>query len=159
MQPPQHTNASSSTVAHALRIPAVPALRRRRSNRASRSLNSQSVAGASRRLKSQKLEGASRRLNSQSVAECAAPSLPGTDTQQWLRPQRVYGHKSAMVQQLTGRPAAPRMYCPFWHCGTPALPNPSFKPSPNGVARWPSSAGPSAHFALAVQRATPSVPA
>ena len=38
-------------------------------------------------------------------------------------------------------------------------PNPSFKPSPNSVARQPSSAGPAAHFALAVQRATLSVPA
>ena len=38
-------------------------------------------------------------------------------------------------------------------------PNPSFKPSPNSVARRPSSAGPAAHFALAVQRATLSVPA
>ena len=39
------------------------------------------------------------------------------------------------------------------------LPNPSFKPSPNGMSRQPSSAGPAAHFALAVQRAMPSVPA
>ena len=39
------------------------------------------------------------------------------------------------------------------------MPNPSFKPSPNSVARQPSSAGPSAHFALAVRRATLSVPA
>ena len=38
-------------------------------------------------------------------------------------------------------------------------PNPSFKPSPNGGSRWPSSAGPAAHFALAVQHAPPSVPA
>ena len=38
-------------------------------------------------------------------------------------------------------------------------PNPSLKLSPNGVAHWPSSAGPADHFALAVQRATPSVPA
>ena len=38
-------------------------------------------------------------------------------------------------------------------------PNPSLKLSPNGVPRWPSSAGPAAHFALAVQRVTPSVPA
>ena len=38
-------------------------------------------------------------------------------------------------------------------------PNPSLKLSPNSVAHWPSSAGPSAHFALAVQRATLSVPA
>ena len=39
------------------------------------------------------------------------------------------------------------------------VPNPSFKPSPNGGSRWPSSAGPAAHFALAVQHAPPSVPA
>ena len=37
--------------------------------------------------------------------------------------------------------------------------NPSFKPSPGSVARRPSSAGPAAHCALAVQRATLSVPA
>ena len=39
------------------------------------------------------------------------------------------------------------------------LPNPSVKLSVNGVPHWPSSAGPAAHFALAVQRATPSSPA
>jgi hypothetical protein len=37
-------------------------------------------------------------------------------------------------------------------------PNPSLKASPNSVAHWSSSAGPAAHFALAVQRATLSVP-
>ena len=40
-----------------------------------------------------------------------------------------------------------------------ALPNPSLKLSANGMPRWPSSAGPLAHFALAVQRVTPSAPA
>ena len=35
-------------------------------------------------------------------------------------------------------------------------PNPSLKRSANGMSRWPSSAGPAAHFALVVQRATPS---
>ena len=39
------------------------------------------------------------------------------------------------------------------------MPNPSLKRSANGMARWPSSAGPAAHFALAVQRAMPSSPA
>ena len=39
------------------------------------------------------------------------------------------------------------------------LPNNSVKLSPNGMSRWPSSAGPTAHFALAVQHVTPSVPA
>jgi len=38
-------------------------------------------------------------------------------------------------------------------------PNPSLKRSANGMSRWPSSAGPAAHFALAVQRAIPSSPA
>jgi len=33
--------------------------------------------------------------------------------------------------------------------------NPSLKRSANGMSHWPSSAGPSAHFALAVQRAMP----
>ena len=40
-----------------------------------------------------------------------------------------------------------------------ARPNPSVELRANGVAHWPSSAGPVAHFALAVQRATPSSPA
>ena len=40
-----------------------------------------------------------------------------------------------------------------------AEPNPSFKPSPNGLSRRPSRAGPAAHCAHAVQRAKPSVPA
>ena len=39
------------------------------------------------------------------------------------------------------------------------MPNPSLKRSANGMSRWPSSAGPAAHFALAVQRATPLSPA
>jgi len=43
--------------------------------------------------------------------------------------------------------------------GENVLPNPSFKRSANGMSHWPSSAGPAAHFALAVQRATPSSPA
>jgi len=46
-----------------------------------------------------------------------------------------------------------------FHPRPPAPPNPSLKRRTNGVARWPSSAGPSAHFALAVQHATPLVPA
>jgi len=38
-------------------------------------------------------------------------------------------------------------------------PNPSLKRSANGMSRWPSSAEPAAHSALAAQRATPSSPA
>ena len=40
-----------------------------------------------------------------------------------------------------------------------ARPNTSFKPTPYGMPRWPSSAGPAAHFALAAQRVLPSSPA
>ena len=42
---------------------------------------------------------------------------------------------------------------------TPLRPNHSVELRANGVAHWPSSAGPAAHLALAVQRATPSSPA
>lgn len=37
-----------------------------------------------------------------------------------------------------------------------ARPNPSFKPTPDGMPRWSSSAGPPAHSALAAQRGIPS---
>ena len=58
------------------------------------------------------------------------------------------------------RPASPPTATQFRHSTVRrAEPNPSFKPSPNGGSRWPSSAGPAAHFALAVQHAPPSVPA
>ena len=50
-------------------------------------------------------------------------------------------------------PAAVRLHS--HHRG--ALPNPSFKPSPNRVPRRPASAEPAAHFALAGQRLTLSV--
>ena len=40
-----------------------------------------------------------------------------------------------------------------------AWPNHSLKLSANGMSRWPSSAGASPHFALAVQRAMPLSPA
>lgn len=43
---------------------------------------------------------------------------------------------------------------PSHHLRAPR-PNTAFKLTPGGVARWPSSAGPPAHFALAVQHATP----
>ena len=52
-----------------------------------------------------------------------------------------------------------------WLCETPLMikaslpqhrpwPNPALKRNANSAPRWPSSAGPSAHFALAVRRAT-----
>ena len=49
--------------------------------------------------------------------------------------------------------------CSLAHLPRELMPNPSFKPSPNGLSRRPSCAGPAAHCAHAVQRAKPSVPA
>ena len=67
------------------------------------------------------------------------------------------------AKKVRGTPAgAPRA----WPSGSSrragfgaAMPNTSLKLSANGVAHWPSGAGPAAHFAPAVQCATPSSPA
>jgi hypothetical protein len=53
--------------------------------------------------------------------------------------------KAAQAQGLRSNSSAPHQ----------VLPNPSFKRTPNGVARQPASAGASPHFALAVRRTTP----
>ena len=158
MQPQNQSCASTPPLALIAGLQAPQPPREQRLNRASRGLNGQFIDGASRRLKSQRLEGASRRLNSQSVAVAtAALQLSG-----WL-----VAESSDVVPALTGRSEswcsrvvlsgklAPRLP----RGAQPALPNPSFKPSPNGGPRWPASAGPSAHFALAGQRVPPSVPA
>ena len=85
------------------------------------------------------------------------------------------GHRLRSASAMVARKSPPRRLasrhapgaqicqglCAFRnHAASNAVkPNPSFKPSPNGGSRWPSSAGPAAHFALAVQHAPPSVPA
>ena len=76
---------------------------------------------------------------------------------------------SASAISRTGSCAAARRHASSGRAGptvslaAPALgaatPNTSVELRANGVAHWPSSAGPAAHFALAVQRATPSSPA
>ena len=50
--------------------------------------------------------------------------------------------RNTVALQASGRPSRQRS-------------NPSVELRANGMAHWPSSAGPAAHFALAVQRATP----
>ena len=71
-----------------------------------------------------------------------------------------YGLQRAAAGVRRGSSRAKVLYHPPRRCPPrAALPNPSLKPSPNSVARRPSSAGPAAHSALAVQRATLSVPA
>ena len=157
MQLRNQTCASAPPLTRIAALQALQPHREQRLNRASRGLSSQFIVGASRRLKSQKLEGASRRLNSQSVAVATAESRASG----WLPAEPV-----GVVLALTGRLAswcfkavssgklAPRLP----PGAPPALPNPSLKASPDSVAHWPSSAGPAAHFALAVQRATLSGP-
>ena len=106
MQSRKRSRASDASVEQHDAAKTLPSLRHQRLNRASRSLNSQFFAGASRRMKVQLLAGASRRLNSQSVAVGAPPALPGANARQWLRLQYVYGSRSGIGQQFTGRSRA-----------------------------------------------------
>ena len=73
----------------------------------------------------------------------------------------VVGGSKAKIASATGQSCSP-LWSRF-NCATATSsqvkPNPSLKLSTNSVAHWPSSAGPAAHFALAVQRVTPLVPA
>ena len=104
---------------------------------------------------------ASRSFNKVFVGRRVAP-LPAPGKYRCPSSAR-YGCSSAT---LTVMSSPHHLYC-SQACGAEcsagsraaALPNPSVKLSANGVPRWPSSAGPAAHFALAVQRATPSAPA
>jgi hypothetical protein len=68
-----------------------------------------------------------------------------TVTTQVIRKAPRFGNTITVVLGVQKRSSPPRG----------VLPNPSFKRTPNGVARQPSSAGASPHFALAVWRATP----
>jgi len=150
MQPRRQTRASSLTVAQFLGHPALPPVRKPRSNRASRALNSQFIAGASRRLKSQSLEGASRRLNSQSVA--AAAVAAGVRSSRFAPEAYVKAARTAHTRPCcpavqSCKPAsAPVCAAP------PALPNPSLKRSANG--RPP---GPGRRYAVHFHRPGPGV--
>jgi len=63
-----------------------------------------------------------------------------------------------ILAELAYPPDTPRQRTTF-RTAAVLTPNPSLKRSANGMSRWPSSAGPAAHFALAVQRAMPLAPA
>ena len=76
-----------------------------------------------------------------------------------IRGRPGWSARSGLPSFLFSKVSCPSGTLPVLPLPHTMLPNPSFKPSPNSVARRPSSAGPSAHFALAVQRATLSVPA
>ena len=115
-----------------------------------------------------------------SASREAAVALEAEFVSQFLEPAAVRSAAASFSlvrggRQIPGKPAwSPRSGLPsifFTKVSCPGgtlhviplrhtvLPNPSFKPSPNGGSRWPSIAGPAAHFALAVQHAPPSVPA
>ena len=67
-------------------------------------------------------------------------------------PRSNSGHRrSWFVSRLSFGGCAVRHHCGFVR----AAPNPALKRTPIGMSAWPSSAGPAAHFALAVQPATP----
>ena len=105
-----------------------------------------------------RVQCASRSFNKVFVGRRTAP-LPAPGKYRRLSSAR-YGWSSAT---LTVMASPHHLHC-SQACGAKygagsraaALPNHSVKLSANGVPHWPSSAGPAAHFALAVQRVTPS---
>ena len=85
--------------------------------------------------------------------ECSAPFKPERKTER----DAPLGYVSCVLCGVEGDKHL--TYCIHNNArrasAAPKTPNPSFKPSPNGVSRRAASAGPAAHFALAAQPATP----
>jgi hypothetical protein len=86
---------------------------------------------------------AARRINAASSSRVSCGEV--TVTTQVIRKAPRFGNTMTVVFGVQKQSSPPRR----------VLPNPSFKRTPNGVARQPSSAGASPHFALGVRRATP----
>jgi len=76
----------------------------------------------------------------------------------WRAPQ-TRSTATALAVARSSKQNGAQAKAALFHIPQALMPNPSLKRSTNGMAHWPSSAGPSAHFALAVQHATPSLPA
>ena len=108
-----------------------------------------------------RVQCASRSFNKMFVGRRVAP-LPAPGNYRWLSFAR-FAYSSATLAAMASLNRLPSSKA----CGAKygagsraaALPNPSVKLSTNGMPRWPSIAGPAAHFALAVQRDMPSAPA
>ena len=98
---------------------------------------------------------------------------PPKDSQAQILVIRYKGHSAGFSRVWRGESKCHcKKACVFFSClgaygsirrlkmtpAHPVRPNTSLKASPKSVAHWPSSAGASPHFALAVQRATLSVP-
>jgi hypothetical protein len=163
MHPLSPACSSESPVAHAGETPAErPTLDPIRKC-ASRRLTSQPDNGAPRRLSDQFLEGASRRSNIQQFVKTVATAMP-VDTaevhQQSCRAPICSKSiaKGRSRQSKSGRCQAASKSClscfrsvaRHQRCLTTPL-----KWTPNSAAHWPSSAGASPHFALAIQRSAP----
>ena len=104
-------------------------------------------------------------LSCQSVNRRESVCWPPPPAEHGLRSPSAMAATKSPPRRLVSRHAPGTQICQglcafHSHAASNAVkPNPSFKPSPNSVARQPSSAGPAAHFALAVRRATLSGPA
>ena len=146
MHPLWQSTASEATVAQFNALDAASRPRTQRLNRASRGLNSQSIAGASRRLNRQGLEGASRRLNSQSVA--GAAKAAGVRSSSFLPPGLRHCTGSCCPAVTPCKPEALTGLR-----RSTALPNPSVKPSPNG-----GPPGPGRRYAVHFRPPGPGVP-
>ena len=136
-------------------------LRRPRSCSRRNSLWFRHVVSPTEAVQPARFQCASRSFNKVFVGRRVAP-LPAPGKYRCPSSAR-YGRSSATLKVMS---SPHHLHC-SQACGAKysagsrvaALPNPSVKLSVNGVPRWPSSAGPAAHFALAVQRVTPLSPA
>jgi hypothetical protein len=91
----------------------------------------------------------------QSVRRAAAASGCINNHSRWRRLENLAHHGLQRRAGSPNRPPAKDSKITARTNHRASMPNPSFKRTPNGVARQPSSAGASPHFALAVWRATP----
>jgi hypothetical protein len=91
----------------------------------------------------------------QSVRRAAAASVCTNNHSRWRRLENLAHHGQQRRAGSFCRPPAKDSKITACTNHQASTPNPSFKRTPNGVARQPSSAGASPHFELAVWRATP----
>jgi hypothetical protein len=91
----------------------------------------------------------------QSVRQAAAASVCTSNHSCCRRLENPAHHRQQRGAASLCRPPAKDSKITLRINHPASMPNPSFKRTPNGVARQPSSAGASPHFALAVWRATP----
>jgi hypothetical protein len=97
--------------------------------------------------------GPSGRFSRRRIAKLPAKRVVVSFRAQLLCAARA-GRLSGRVRPNSGGSRSRFPYSCAMSPRSAVLPNPSVKRSANIASHWPSSAGPAAHFALAVQRAT-----